>query len=131
MLFGIGTDIIAIERLERLYRRHGDAALEKLLAPTERPEFARLTPAGQGRFLAKRWAAKEALGKALGTGLRPPAVPTAIAVAHDDLGKPCFIVDTALQSRFDALGIRQAQLSISDETSYAVAFVVLEGSEDR
>jgi holo-[acyl-carrier protein] synthase len=127
MLFGIGADIVAVERLARLYQRHGDAALEKILAPAERAAFAQVaTAAGQGRFLAKRWAAKEALGKALGTGLRPPATPTAIAVTHDDLGKPVFSLNAALQARFDALGIGSAQLSISDETCYAVAFVVLE-----
>jgi holo-[acyl-carrier protein] synthase len=126
MLFGVGVDIVAVERLERLYRRHGDAALEKILAPAERADFARVAVAGQGRFLAKRWAAKEALGKALGTGLRPPATPSAIAVTHDGLGKPVFSVNTALQARFDAVGIARAQLSISDETHYAIAFVILE-----
>ncbi|MDR3054124.1 MAG: holo-ACP synthase [Zoogloeaceae bacterium] len=126
MLFGIGTDIVAVERLQRLYKKHGDAALEKLLAPSERADFAQVAPAGQGRFLAKRWAAKEALGKALGTGLRPPATATAIAVTHDDLGKPRFALNAALQAYFDAAGIAQAQLSISDEARYAVAFVALE-----
>jgi holo-[acyl-carrier protein] synthase len=126
MLFGIGADIVAVERLERLYRRHGDAALEKILAPAERADFAKIAVAAQGRFLAKRWAAKEALGKALGTGLRPPATPTAITVTHDSLGKPVFSVDAALRAKFDAAGIARAQLSISDEARYAVAFVILE-----
>lgn len=126
MLFGIGTDIVAVERLQRLYQKHGDATLEKILAPAERADFARIAPAAQGRFLAKRWAAKEALGKALGTGLRPPATATAIAVTHDELGKPRFELNAALQASFDTLGIAQTQLSISDETRYAVAFVTLE-----
>ncbi|MDR2128146.1 MAG: holo-ACP synthase [Burkholderiaceae bacterium] len=126
MVFGIGTDIVAVARLERLYRRHGEAALEKILAPAERADFARVATAKQGRFLAKRWAAKEALGKALGTGLRPPTLPAAIVVTHDALGKPAFRLDAVLQARLDAVGIVRAQLSISDETLYAIAFVVLE-----
>ena len=86
MIYGIGTDIVAVARLRGMWERHGDRALDKLLAPQEMEEFARA--ADKARFLAKRFAAKEAFSKALGTGVRPPATLTAIAVGHDDLGKP-------------------------------------------
>ena len=78
MIFGVGTDIVAIKRLGRLYGRHGERALEKLLAPAERAGFEKTTD--PARFLAKRFAAKEAFSKALGTGVRPPATLTAIAL---------------------------------------------------
>ena len=86
MIAGVGTDIAAVARLGQLYARHGARALEKLLAPGERADFARATD--PARFLAKRFAAKEALGKALGIGVSKPATLPNIAVEHDALGKP-------------------------------------------
>jgi holo-[acyl-carrier protein] synthase len=127
MLHGIGTDIVAVSRLEAFYARHGDMGLEKILAPAEREDFRQCAESGQGRFLAKRWAAKEAFGKALGTGIRPPALLASIAVGHDDLGKPVFVFAPELQAQLDTLNLR-AHLSLSDEACYAVAFVILESS---
>jgi len=121
VIHGIGTDIAAVARLRGLWERHGERALERLLAPRERDDFARA--ADKGRFLAKRFAAKEAFAKAFGSGLRPPALLPAIAVIHDELGKPAFAYDAALTA---AAGHLTAHLSISDEAEYAVAFVVLE-----
>ena len=86
MIAGVGTDIAAVARLGQLYARHGARALEKLLAPGERADFARATD--PARFLAKRFAAKEALGKALGIGVSKPATLPNIAVEHDALGRP-------------------------------------------
>lgn len=123
MIYGIGTDIAAVDRLRGLYERHGHTALEKLLAPSEFAFFDRSPD--KGRFLAKRFAAKEALAKALGTGLRPPALLPAIAVGHDTLGKPIFEFAGELAALMREKGLT-AHLSISDERDYAVAFVVLE-----
>jgi holo-[acyl-carrier protein] synthase len=123
VIYGIGTDVVAIARMEEFWQRHGERALEKLLAPEERAECR----AGNqpGRFLAKRFAAKEALAKALGTGLRAPATLPAIVVGHDDAGKPSFAFAPELATYIEARGLT-AHLSISDERDYAVAFVVLE-----
>jgi len=123
MIYGIGTDIAAVERLAGLYERHGEAAAEKLLAPAELADFAKA--ADKGRFLAKRFAAKEAFGKALGTGVRAPATLPAIAVAHDSLGKPVFSYGNELAALLREKRL-SAHLSISDERDYAVAFVILE-----
>lgn len=123
MIYGIGTDIAAVERLRGLHERHGDVALEKLLAPQEMADFARAPD--KGRFLAKRFAAKEALAKALGTGLRTPTTLPNIAVVHDALGKPAFSFAPELAAHMATLGLT-AHLSISDERDHAVAFVVLE-----
>jgi holo-[acyl-carrier protein] synthase len=125
VIYGIGTDIVAVERLAAFYARHGEAGLRHILAPAEAAAFRQLSPARQSGFLARRWAAKEALGKALGTGMRPPATFTAISIEHDALGKPCFHFDAALQEIFDTLCLR-AHLSLSDEARYALAFVLLE-----
>ena len=123
MIFGVGTDIVAIKRLGRLYERHGERALEKLLAPSERAGFEKATD--RARFLAKRFAAKEALGKALGIGVAKPATLPNIAVVHDTLGKPSFAYAPDLARYLDERGL-SANLSISDEQDFALAFVVLE-----
>ena len=93
------------------------------MSARECTEFARAHP--PARFLAKRFAAKAAFGKALGTGVRAPATLPAIAVVHDELGKPAFRFSGELEAllRIKAL---TAHLSISDEHDYAVAFVILE-----
>ena len=123
MIAGVGTDIVAVERLGKLYGRHGERALEKLLAAVERVDFDRSKD--PARFLAKRFAAKEAFGKALGIGVAAPATLPNIAVVHDALGKPIFAYAPVLQQHLDQRGLI-AHLSISDEAAFAVAFVVLE-----
>jgi len=123
MIYGIGTDIVAIERLQQMWERHGDRVLGRLLAPQEIEGFARA--ANKGRFLAKRFAAKEAFSKALGTGVRPPAVLSAIAVNHDELGKPMLVFCGELADLIENRGLK-AHLSLSDETDYAIAYVILE-----
>lgn len=123
MIYGIGTDIVAVTRLRGMWERHGDKALEKLLAPQEMTEFAKA--ADKGRFLAKRFAAKEAFSKALGTGVRPPATLPAIVVIHDDLGKPVLDFAPKLGALLREKNLK-AHLSISDEADYAVAYVILE-----
>ena len=77
-------------------------------------------------FLASRFAAKEALSKAMGTGLRHPVNLTYITVAHDRLGKPFFEFHPELTQLINDQGIRQHHLSISDEINMACAFVILE-----
>lgn len=123
MIFGIGTDIVAIARIEGMLARHGERTAIKLLAESERQAF-RATPR-PAAFLAKRFAAKEALGKALGLGLRDPATLHNIAVDHDGLGRPRFSLAFPLS---EWLQTRQlsTRLSISDDGGLALAFVVIE-----
>jgi len=123
MIFGIGTDIVAVARMEEFLARHGERGLEKILALEERPECA--ASKQPARLLAKRFAAKEAFGKAIGTGVRAPATLPAIAVCHDAHGKPLFAFAPELAAYLDERGL-SAHLSISDERDYAVAFVVVE-----
>jgi holo-[acyl-carrier protein] synthase len=78
------------------------------------------------RFLAKRFAAKEAFAKATGQGLRHPVTMHNITVSHDDLGKPIFLFDDEIKKRLDELNISHHHLSISDERDTAVVFVILE-----
>ena len=123
MIFGIGTDIVTIARMGELYERHGERALGKLLAPEETPIC--LKAAEPPRYLAKRFAAKEALGKALGTGIRAPVLLPAMAVLNDELGKPYFRFSGDLAAYISERRLK-VHLSISDERDSAVAFVVVE-----
>ena len=123
MIFGVGTDVVAIARVRQLFERHGERALEKLLAPVERADFDRAKD--PARFLAKRFAAKEAFGKALGIGVATPATLPNIAVVHDALGKPAFSYAPELAAFLEQRGL-SAHLSISDEKDLALAFVVME-----
>ena len=125
MIYGIGTDIAEISRVGGLYQRQGERALEKILAPAEREACkSNVDPA---RFLAKRFAAKEALGKAYGTGVREPVLLPDIAIEHDDLGKPFFVYSPRLAAVFAKQNLK-AHLSLSDEREFVVAFVILEQS---
>ncbi|MEK7736691.1 MAG: holo-ACP synthase [Pseudomonadota bacterium] len=123
MIYGIGTDIVAVARMAELYARHGERALQKLLAPDERASCRQATD--PSRFLAKRFAAKEAFGKALGTGVRAPALLPSISVMHDALGKPVFRFAPELAAYVTGHALT-AHLSISDEQGHALAFVILE-----
>lgn len=133
MIAGIGTDLVAIARFRPMVERWGHGCGRRFLATTEQAAF--MQAADPARFLAKRFAAKEALAKALGTGVRAPVLLTAIAVEHDALGKPVFRFAEPLGAWMRARGIGCAHLSISDEQHHALAFVVLEAgtpdSEER
>lgn len=129
MIYGIGTDLVVIERMAALLARHPDAAARRILAPAEQAGFA--ASADPARFLAKRFAVKEAFGKALGTGVRAPALLTAVAVGHDELGKPQLQFDAPLSDYLASCAIVRHHVSISDERGHALAFVVLEAEDAR
>jgi holo-[acyl-carrier protein] synthase len=123
MIHGVGTDIVAIARIERMLKEHGERTAVKLLAAAEMEQYRQAsTPAA---FLAKRFAAKEALGKALGLGLRDPATLHNIAVVSDGIGRPSFEYAPTLADWMKSRKLR-AHLSLSDETDTALAFVVVE-----
>lgn len=123
MIAGVGVDIVAVARLRGMWERHGERLLGKLLTPNEISDFDRA--ADKGRFLAKRFAAKEAFAKAYGTGVRPPVLLPLIGVTHDELGRPLleFHGELAELITRQQLG---THLSISDEAEYAIAYVILE-----
>ncbi|MDD3354443.1 holo-ACP synthase [Zoogloea sp.] len=123
MIHGVGTDILRVARMEEALARHGERFAWRILAESERAGFtAALAPA---RYLAKRFAAKEAFGKALGTGVAVPATLHAVRVAHDQLGKPLFEYSRSLAVHLAERGL-VAHLSLSDETDHVVAFAVIE-----
>jgi holo-[acyl-carrier protein] synthase len=124
MIHGIGTDIVSIRRMDALHARYGSRLAQRILAAEELEEYARA--ADKHTFLAKRFAAKEALAKAAGTGMRAPMHFAAVHVTHDALGRPALAWNPELAAWMARQGIACAHLSLSDEQEYAVAFVVLE-----
>ena len=126
MIFGIGTDIVEVARIEASISQFGDDFAKRVLAVSELASYEKSTI--KPRFLAKRFAAKEAFSKALGTGLRAPCTFQNIAVSHDDLGKPILVLAAELQVFMTAKNITKTHISISDEKNLAAAFVVLEKS---
>ncbi|MBU1426637.1 MAG: holo-ACP synthase [Gammaproteobacteria bacterium] len=127
MIFGIGTDIVAVARIESASARHGAGFAARILSEQEMAEYA--TQSHPARFLSKRFAAKEAFAKATGHGLRYPVSLKRITVTHDELGKPAFLFDEELSAHLSKLGVVRHHLSLSDEHDTAVAFVVLEGKD--
>jgi len=124
MIFGIGTDIVEVSRIAASISTFGDSFAERILAASE---FAGYQDSQiKARFLAKRFAAKEAFSKALGTGLRAPATFQNIAVSHDELGKPLLVLAPELMAFMQEKNIQHTHISISDEKNLATAFVILE-----
>ena len=124
MIFGIGTDIVSFERIEELHQKYGATFARRVLSPMELIEFQHHPQ--PARLLMKRFAAKEALAKAAGSGLRHPLTLQSISVTHDDLGKPKLVFDAELAAHLAGLGVQRHHLSISDEREHAIAFVILE-----
>ncbi len=124
MIQGIGTDIVDVARMSALHDRHGPRLAHRLLTAEERWDYARASD--KARLLAKRFAAKEALAKALGTGLRTPVSLANMGVTHDALGRPSFTFSPDLQAWLKTRRIARVHLSLSDEQHFAVAFVLVE-----
>jgi holo-[acyl-carrier protein] synthase len=123
MIFGVGTDLVHIPRMQALLDKHGDKIAKRILSDAEFVNFEKShNPAA---FLAKRFAAKEATAKALGTGFRDGLSLRHIAVENDNLGKPELTFHKRGQSLLQELNIGRSLISLSDEQDYAIAFVTL------
>ena len=131
MIFGIGTDIIDIRRIEATLARRGDRFAQRVLGPGELAVFEsrRARVARRGiTYLATRFSAKEAFSKAIGLGLRMPMTWRACEIVNVDSGKPTIKLHGALAEWFAQRRL-VAHVSLSDESDYAAAFVVVETME--
>lgn len=124
MIVGIGTDIIEIERIKTMLDRHGDRLPQRLLSDAELKRYSQVPQ--KVSWLAKRFAAKEAAAKALGTGIAEGVSWKHIEIGNDALGAPLLILHEVALQRAQILGADRFHLSLSDERAFAVAFVVLE-----
>ncbi|OOC10779.1 MULTISPECIES: holo-ACP synthase [Thioalkalivibrio] len=123
MILGIGTDLVQVARMQALWTRHGERFAERILHPVERADLPAQDPAG---FLARRFAAKEALSKALGCGVGAGMALVDAGVTHDARGRPEFVLEGRARATAERLGAGPVHLSISDERDYAQAFVIIE-----
>ena len=131
MIYGVGTDIVMIARVQSLLDRYGERFARRVLGPDELAEYRRRfgkSAHGNGyaaRYLAKRFVAKEAFSKALGLGLRGPMTLLSLQVLNDARGRPVASARNALEPYLRERGL-VAHVSLSDEVDSALAFVVLE-----
>jgi holo-[acyl-carrier protein] synthase len=124
LIYGIGTDIVRVSRMQEDLARHGDKFAARILTPAELVDFHR-SP-NPAHFLARRFAAKEAAAKAMGTGFANGLHLRHIGVTHDALGKPILeFHDQAMRFIRDS-DITKVHVSLADEVDHAVAFVTLE-----
>lgn len=124
MIYGIGTDIVEIKRLTGM--KSLDAFAKKVLTENELKIFDDLTNSKKASYLAKQFAAKEAIAKAFGTGLKDPIQLNNIEILRNDEGKPTFNPLNGLISKITDLGITKTHVSLADEKDYAIAFAILE-----
>ena len=123
-IVGLGTDIVEIARIEKVATRLGSAFFEHILTPTE---LARCQSLRQPhRFLAKRFAAKEAAAKALGTGIAKGVTFQDFTVTNNELGQPMLTLSGQALVLAEHLGVTSVHLTLADEKQYAVATVILE-----
>jgi holo-[acyl-carrier protein] synthase len=127
MIYGIGTDIVQISRVEAALARSGERFAEKILGPQELEKYharrARSEVRGL-RFLATRFSAKEAFSKAIGLGMRMPMTWRSAQMLNAPSGKPTIVCSGALEE-FMRQNNLTAQVTISDEADYGVAFVIV------
>lgn len=123
MIFGIGTDIVHIKRMRDNLKKYGNKFARRILTEPEFDDFK--DKHDQAAFLAKRFAAKEATVKAMGTGFSQGLSLHHIGVKHDDAGKPILEFLDVAEKFLQEKKIKQMHLSLADEREYAVAFVTL------
>ncbi|MGE0099830.1 MAG: holo-ACP synthase [Hydrogenophaga sp.] len=128
MIYGIGTDICDIRRLEATFGRQGERFVQKVLSEAEiavwRRRSARNAQRGL-RFLATRFSAKEAFSKAIGLGMRMPMSWRRCEISNLPSGQPVIVLHGELKTWFEAQRLR-AHVTVTDETDYAASFVVVE-----
>ena len=124
MIFGIGTDIVEVKRIEEI------TSLEKfagrILSENEQHIFASMNDSKKIRYISKQFAGKEAISKALGTGINKDVSFNNIEILRDDDGMPFFNPINQLDNLIADLGITKTHVSLADENHYAIAIAVLE-----
>ena len=124
MIYGIGTDLVDLERIKSMKSLSSFA--KKILGDQELKEYAQLEEGLNQYYLGKQFAGKEAFVKALGTGFKDPIFPKDIQILRNSLGKPEVILSAGAKSYVEGLGITKSHVSLADESNHLIAFAVLE-----
>ena len=125
MILGIGTDLCEIKRIEQALERWGERFARRILVESEIAVFRRRKKSAA--YLAKRFAAKEAFSKALGTGIHFPVNWHNVWEVNDRSGKPLLEFSKPLAELLERRGIEKVHVSLTDEIGMACAFVIVEG----
>lgn len=123
MIFGIGTDVLRLERMEQTWQRFGPRFARRLLLDEEHELFAKAKR--PVRFLAMRFAAKEAIVKALGTGFANGIWIRDVGMLPNKLGQPQVVFSERGRALCDQLGVGEGHLTLSDEAGLVIAVAVL------
>ncbi len=123
MIFGIGVDALSAERVGKVLERHGERFIERLLMPQERTQLERTKR--RERFLAMRFAAKEAIVKAMGTGFAHGVWIRDVGVVQNSWGRPEVVYSPRGEQVRRALGIGEGFVTLTDEAGLVVAVAVL------
>lgn len=124
MIKGVGTDLVSVERIEKALEKHGERFAKRILTPEEFSVFSEHSR--PSNFLAKRFATKEAVVKALGTGFSKGVSWQDIQLQHYSSGQPKVVLSNMALEIFQSMGCEQILLSLSDELPFISAFVVIE-----
>ena len=127
MIKGIGTDLTDRRRIQRAYDRFGDRFVAKVLCAPEITMFQSMRDGKRVAYLAKQFAGKEAVVKALGTGFSQGIALHQIEITRRPTGAPAVNLEGRALTRATELGISTWSISISDDGDYALAFVTAEG----
>ncbi|UYU31058.1 holo-ACP synthase [Siccibacter colletis] len=123
-ILGLGTDIVEIARIEAVISRSGDRLAQRVLSDYEWTQYqAHQQPV---RFLAKRFAVKEAAAKAFGTGIRNGLAFNQFEVFNDALGKPRLRLRDEAERLAEQMGVKSVHVTLADERHYACATVIIE-----
>ena len=124
MIYGIGTDIVEISRIAEMKSLSSFA--EKILSSNELKIASQYKNDKLIKYLAKQFAAKEAISKAFGTGIRKPILMKDIEIIRDEIGKPFLNPLAGAKKTIIDLGITKSHVSLADESEYVIAFAILE-----
>jgi holo-[acyl-carrier protein] synthase len=123
MIFGIGVDVLEAKRIDATLERFGPRFVQHLLMPAEQEQLARTER--KARFLAMRFAAKEAIVKAMGTGFAHGIWIRDVGVVQNSWGKPEVVFSERGERVRQALGIGEGHVTLTDEAGLVVAVAVL------
>ena len=129
MIFGIGTDMVEIERIRAADARFGDRFALRILGSLEMERYRSRRARSNDRgitFLATRFAAKEAISKALGLGMRQPMTWRAVEIVNDASGRPVPQISSEALRRFAEQRRLRLHVSVTDEKQFAMAYAVAE-----